>query len=119
VKVYLAGVLSAGLYPLSEAAALLDQAVALAAREPSIPRDQLPAAWSHQGEIMLESGHFDRAEALFHQAIAADSNTSDAWIGLARSSFLKHSTGTIWPIPRKRPWNGRATGLNPVKRRRP
>jgi serine/threonine protein kinase len=91
VTVYLAGVLSAGLYRLPEAAALLDEAVALAAREPSIPRDQLPAAWTHQGEIMLEEGHFDRAEALFLQAIAADSNTSDAWIGLARSSFLKQN----------------------------
>ena len=91
VKVYLAGVFSAGLYRLPEAAALLDEAVALAAREPSIPRDQLPAAWTHQGEVMLEEGHFDRAEALFHQAIAADSNTSDAWTGLARSSFLKQN----------------------------
>ncbi len=88
--VHLAGLLDA-LGLLSEAAALLDQAVALAAREPSIPRDQLPAAWTHQGEILLEEGHFDRAEALFQQAIAADSNTADAWTGLARSSFLKQN----------------------------
>jgi eukaryotic-like serine/threonine-protein kinase len=91
VKVYLAGVLSTGFYRLPEAAALLDQAVALADREPSIPRDQLPAAWTHQGEILMEQGHFDAAEARFHQAIAADSKTFDAWTGLARSSFLKQN----------------------------
>jgi tetratricopeptide (TPR) repeat protein len=90
VKVYLAGVLS-GFYRLPEAAALLDQAVALAAREPSIPRDQLPAAWTHQGEILMEEGHFDAAEALFQRALAADSKTFDAWTGLARSSFLKQN----------------------------
>lgn len=89
VKVYLAGVLSAGLYRSAEASALLDQAVALAAREPAIPRDQLPPAWTHQGEILLEEGHFDQAEALFHKAIADDKTTFDAWMGLARSSFLK------------------------------
>jgi tetratricopeptide (TPR) repeat protein len=89
VKVYLAGVLSAGLYRLPEASALLDQAVALAAREPSIPHDQLPAAWTHQGEILLEEGHFNQAEVLFHKAIAADKTTFDAWMGLARSSYLK------------------------------
>ncbi len=91
VKVYLAGVLSAGFYRFPEAAALLDQAVTLAAREPTIPRDQLPPAWTHQGEILLEEGHFDQAEAVFRQAIAADRNTADAWIGLARSSFLKQN----------------------------
>jgi tetratricopeptide (TPR) repeat protein len=91
VKVYLAGVLSSALYRLPEAGALLDEAVALAAREPSIPRDQLPAAWTHQGEILMEEGHFDQAEALFRQAIAADSHTFDAWMGLARSSFLKQN----------------------------
>jgi tetratricopeptide (TPR) repeat protein len=91
VKVYLAGVLSAGFYRFSEAAALLDQAVTLAAREPTIPRDQLPPAWTHQGEILLEEGHFAQAEALFQRAIAADRNTADAWIGLARSSFLKQN----------------------------
>jgi tetratricopeptide (TPR) repeat protein len=79
------------LYRLPEAAALLDQAVALAAHELTIPRDQLPPAWTHQGEILLEEGHFDEAEALFHQAIAADSRTFDAWIGLARSSVLKQN----------------------------
>ncbi|HLK19700.1 MAG TPA: protein kinase [Bryobacteraceae bacterium] len=91
VKVYLAGVLSAGLHRLTEAAALLDQALALAAREPAIPRDQLPAAWTHRGEIFLEQGQFDQAEALFQNAIAADRNTFDAWMGMARSSFLKQN----------------------------
>jgi tetratricopeptide (TPR) repeat protein len=91
VKVYLAGVLSSGFYRLPEAGALLDQAVALGNREPSIPRDQLPAAWTHQGEVLMEQGHFEAAEALFHQAIEADSNTFDAWTGLARSSFLKQN----------------------------
>jgi eukaryotic-like serine/threonine-protein kinase len=91
VKVYLAGVLSSCFYRLPEAATLLDQAVALAARESAIPREQLPAAWTHQGEILMEEGHFDQAEALFQQAIAADSHTFDAWMGLARSSFLKQN----------------------------
>jgi len=71
----------------------LDQAVALAAREPSIPADQLPPAWTHQAEIFLEEGHFDQADGLFHRAIAADTYTSDAWIGLARVSFLKGDFG--------------------------
>jgi serine/threonine protein kinase len=91
VKVYLAGVLSVGFYRLPEAATLLDQAVALAAREPSIPQDQLPAAWTHQGEILTEEGHFDEAEALFQRAIAAERNTFDAWIGLARLNVLKQN----------------------------
>ena len=69
----------------------LAAAVSLAAREPSIPRDQLPPAWTHQGEILLEQGHFAQAEAVFRQAITADPNTADAWIGLARSSFLKQN----------------------------
>jgi eukaryotic-like serine/threonine-protein kinase len=91
VKVYLAGALYAGLYRLPEARDLLDQAVALAAHEPIIPRDQLPAAWTHQGEIQMEEGHFAEAEALFHQAIAADRNTFDAWTGLARASSLQQN----------------------------
>jgi serine/threonine protein kinase/tetratricopeptide (TPR) repeat protein len=91
VKVYLAGVLSVGLHRLPEAHVLLDQAVALAAREPAIPRDQLPAAWTHQGEIRLEEARFDEAEALFRQSIAANSNTFDAWVGLARLNFLKQN----------------------------
>jgi tetratricopeptide (TPR) repeat protein len=91
VKVYLAGVLSAAFSRFPEAAVLLDQALALASREPAIPRDQLPPAWTHQGEILLEEGHFDQAEAVFRQAIAADRNMADAWIGLARSSFLKQN----------------------------
>lgn len=89
VKVYLAGVLCVGLRRFPEAAALLDEAIALAASNPTIKRDQLPAAWTHQGEILLEQGRFDQAEALFRQAIAADRNTFDAWLGLARSSYLK------------------------------
>jgi eukaryotic-like serine/threonine-protein kinase len=91
VKVYLAGVLSAGFYRFPEAAALLEQAISLAAREPSIPRDQLPPAWTHQGEILLEEGHFNQAEALFRRAIASDRDTFDAWTGLARSSFLQQN----------------------------
>jgi serine/threonine-protein kinase len=101
VKVYLAGVLSAGFYRFPEAAALLDQAVALAAREPSIPRDQLPPAWTHQGEILLEQGHFDQAEALFQRAIAADRNTADAWVGLARSSFLQQNFAAATDFARR------------------
>jgi tetratricopeptide (TPR) repeat protein/tRNA A-37 threonylcarbamoyl transferase component Bud32 len=91
VKVYLAGVLYAGLYRLPEAAALLDEAVGLAARETRISRRQLPAAWTHQGEIVMEEGHFNEAEALFQRAIAADRNTFDAWIGLARLNFLNQN----------------------------
>jgi tetratricopeptide (TPR) repeat protein len=91
VKVYLAGVLYAGLYRLPDAAALLDQAVALAARETKISRRQLPAAWTHQGEILMEEGRFDEAEALFQKAIAAEKNTFDAWIGQARMNFLKQN----------------------------
>ena len=34
---------------------------------------------------------FDEAEALFHRAIDADRYASDAWTGLARSSFLKQN----------------------------
>jgi len=90
VRVYLAGVLYTG-RRLSEARTLLDEALALAARDPTVPRDQLPAAWTHQGEILLEEARFDQAEALFHRAIAADRNTADAWIGLARSSYLKQN----------------------------
>jgi tetratricopeptide (TPR) repeat protein len=91
VKVYLAGVLYAGFYHLPEAAALLDQAVALASHETRIPRGQLPAAWTHQGEILMEQGRFDEAEALFQRAIAAERNTFDAWIGLARLNLLKEN----------------------------
>ncbi len=91
VKVYLAGVLVAGLYRLPEAAALLDEAVALAAHETRISRRQLPAAWTHQGEILMEQGHINEAEALFQRAIAAERNTFDAWIGLARLNFFKEN----------------------------
>jgi serine/threonine protein kinase/Tfp pilus assembly protein PilF len=94
VKVYLAGVLIAGFYRLPEAAVLLDEAVALAAHETSIPRRQLPAAWTHQGEILMEQGHFDEAEALFKKAIAADNKTFDAWTGLARLNYLKQNFRT-------------------------
>jgi eukaryotic-like serine/threonine-protein kinase len=89
VQVYLAGVLGDGLYQIPEAAALLDRAVELAARDPSIPRDQLPAAWTHQGYLFIEQGRFNEGEALLHKAIAADPHAFDAWTGLARSSFLK------------------------------
>ena len=89
VKVYLAGVLIDGFYRLPEGSALLDQAVALAAHNPAIPRDQLPAAWTHQGGVLVEQGRFDEADALFRQAIAADNHTFDAWTGLARSNFLR------------------------------
>jgi eukaryotic-like serine/threonine-protein kinase len=89
IKVYLAGVLISLHGRMSEARLLLDQAVALADRNPGIPRDQLPAAWTHQGEIFLEEARFDEADALFRQAIARDAHMSDAWVGLARSSFLK------------------------------
>jgi len=92
VKVYLAGVLSDGFYRLPEARTLLDQALTLAANESAIPRDQLPAAWTHQGEILLEEARFDEAETLFHQALAANNQTFDAWTGLARSSFLKRNS---------------------------
>jgi Tfp pilus assembly protein PilF len=49
----------------------------------------LPPAWTHQGEILLEEGHYSQAEVLFHKAIAADKTTFDAWMGLARLSYLK------------------------------
>jgi tetratricopeptide (TPR) repeat protein len=91
VKVYLAGVLYAGSYRLPEAATLLDEAVALAAHDARITRGQLPAAWTHQGEILMEQGRFDEAEALFQKAIAAEKNTFDAWIGLARLNLLKEN----------------------------
>jgi tetratricopeptide (TPR) repeat protein/predicted Ser/Thr protein kinase len=90
VKVYLAGVLYSG-YRLGEERALLDEAVALAERDTSISRDQLPAAWTHQGELLLEAARFDEAEALFRRAIAANRYASDAWTGLARSNFLKQN----------------------------
>jgi tetratricopeptide (TPR) repeat protein len=90
VKVYLAGVLYSA-HRLAEARALLDEAVTLASRDPAIPRNQLPAAWTHQGELLLEEARFDEAEALFHRAIDADRYTPDAWTGLARSSFLKQN----------------------------
>jgi tetratricopeptide (TPR) repeat protein len=90
VKVYLAGVLYSG-YRLAEERALLDEAVALVERDTSIPRDQLPAAWTHQGELLMEAARFDEAEALFHRAIDANRYTPDAWIGLARSSSLQQN----------------------------
>jgi tetratricopeptide (TPR) repeat protein len=90
VKVYLAGVLISA-HRLPDARALLDEAIGLADRDSTIPRAQLPAAWTHQGEICVEEARFDQGEALFHRAIAADPNTSDAWLGLARSSFLKQN----------------------------
>jgi serine/threonine protein kinase/tetratricopeptide (TPR) repeat protein len=90
LKVYLAGVLYSA-YRLPEARILLDEAIALAQREPSIPRDRLPAAWTHQAELLVESARFDEAEAMFHRAIAAERYTPDAWTGLARSNFLKQN----------------------------
>jgi eukaryotic-like serine/threonine-protein kinase len=90
IKVYLAGVLYSA-RRLAEARALLDDAVAAAEHDPSIARDKLPAAWTHQGELLLENARFDEAEALFHRAIDADRYASDAWTGLARSSFLKQN----------------------------
>ena len=39
----------------------------------------------------MEQGRFDEAEALFQQAIAAEKNTFDAWIGLARLNLLKEN----------------------------
>jgi tetratricopeptide (TPR) repeat protein len=90
LKVYLAGVLISG-YRLEEAQAALNDAFRLAARDSTIPPELLPAAWTHQGEVLLEQGRFPEAEALFHRAIAADRYGSDAWVDLARSSWLQQN----------------------------
>ena len=101
VKVYLAGVLSTGFYDLKGAQSLLDQALALAARDSNIPRDQLPAAWTHQGEILIEQNRFGEAEAMFRRAIAVNEDASDAWIGLAWSSFLQQNLSAAAEFARR------------------
>jgi serine/threonine protein kinase/Tfp pilus assembly protein PilF len=88
LKVYLAGVLYSG-YRLDEERSVLDDALAQAAREPAAASAYILAAWTHQGELLLEQGRFGEAEALFRRVIAADKDPSDAWMGLARSSWLK------------------------------
>jgi tetratricopeptide (TPR) repeat protein len=91
VKVYLAGVLLMNFHRVGEARALLDQAIALAARDPHFPPDQLSGALQHRGTTMLEEGRFDEAEALFRQAIATNRYAFDAWVMLAHLSFLKEN----------------------------
>src|SRR5208282_5749618 len=95
------GVLITGPYQLAEARVLLDQALDLASHDSSIPAGQLPAAWTHLGEILTEQGRFDEAEALFRRAIASDAHTSDAWVGLARSSFLRQNVAAAAEFARR------------------
>ncbi len=89
VKVYLAGVLISRGDRMQQARALLDEALARAPQQLGVPRSEVPAAWTHEGEIFLEQGQFDQAEAMFRRAIAANAYTSDSWMGLARLNFLK------------------------------
>jgi serine/threonine protein kinase/tetratricopeptide (TPR) repeat protein len=100
-KVYLAGVLYSGFYRLKESRDLLDQALELAARDSSVPAAQLPAAWTHLGEILMAQGSFDEAETLFRRAIASDAHGSDAWVGLARSSFLQQKLAAAAEFARR------------------
>ena len=88
-KAFLAGVLYSGFYRLDEADALLDQALDMATHDSRIPRSELPFAWTHKGQILMEQARFDEAEAFFRQVIATDVHVADAWTGLARSRFLR------------------------------
>ncbi|HEV2446492.1 MAG TPA: serine/threonine-protein kinase, partial [Candidatus Sulfopaludibacter sp.] len=101
VKVYLAGVLISRHDRMAEARPLLNQAIALAQHEPGIPRDQLAAAWTHQGNLLVEEGHFPDGEAFYRRAIATDAYTSDAWVGLAHSNFLQHKLAAAAEFARR------------------
>ncbi|HEX5229399.1 MAG TPA: serine/threonine-protein kinase [Bryobacteraceae bacterium] len=90
LKVYLAGVLISA-YQLMDAQALLTDALGQAERDPSLPLEYVVAAWTHQGELLLERGRFDEADAQFLRAIAGRRDKSDAWIGLARSNWLRQN----------------------------
>jgi tetratricopeptide (TPR) repeat protein len=55
---------------LEQAGKLFAEAIALAEREPAIPRTELALARTHQGGYFLNQGKTAEAEAAFYQAIA-------------------------------------------------
>jgi tetratricopeptide (TPR) repeat protein len=89
VKAYLAAVLCSDLHRLSEARALADDALSSIVGKVTIPTELVAVAFVVRGLTLVEEARFDEAEAVFHQALDKNNGASDAWIGLARSRYLR------------------------------